>query len=73
PSDQQPITTVADISEVYAYFSMNEKEYLDFLESTEGKGLSEKIENFPEVILVLANGSEYPVRGKIETVTGQIN
>ena len=73
PSDQQPLTTVADISEVYAYFSMNEKEYLDFLENTEGNGLSEKIENFPPVILVLANGSEYPVKGKIQTVTGQIN
>ena len=73
PNDQQPITTVADISQVYAYFSMNEKEYLNFLESTEGANLAEKIANFPEVSLVLANGSTYSIKGKIETVTGQIN
>ena len=73
PNDQNPITTVADISQIYAYFSMNEKEYLNFLESTAGANLSEKIENFPEVSLVLANGSEYPIKGKIETVTGQVN
>ena len=73
PSDQQAITTVADISEVYAYFSMNEKEYLNFLETTKGESLSGKIENFPDVILVLANGSEYPIKGKIETVSGQVN
>ncbi len=73
PADQQPITTVADISEVYAYFAMNEKEYLNFLEDTEGKSLAEKINNFPEVLLVLANGREYAEKGKIETVSGQVN
>ena len=29
PVDPLPITTVSEISEVYAYFSMNEGEYLD--------------------------------------------
>ena len=28
------LTTVSDVKEVYAYFSMNEKEYLDFLANT---------------------------------------
>src|SRR5690554_6369344 len=32
PSDPTPITTVSETSEVYAYFSMSEAEYLNFLE-----------------------------------------
>src|SRR5690606_31062660 len=56
PSDQVPLTTVSEISNVYAYFSMNEKEYLDFLQQTQGESKSQKIKNFPKVTLILANG-----------------
>ncbi len=73
PSDPMPITTVADIENVYANFSMNEKEYLDFLQSADGQTLKERIENFPLVSLKLANGSSYSEKGKIETVSGQVN
>lgn len=73
PSDPTPLTTVADISSVYAYFSMNEKEYFRFLNSTKGKTLTEKIQNLPEVQLQLADGSIYSEKGKIETVSGQID
>src|SRR5690606_6457951 len=73
PADQTPITTVSETGEVYAYFSMNEREYFDFLANTEGKNISEKLKNIPEVELVLANGQVYSEKGKIKTVTGQIN
>ncbi|MDG3583164.1 efflux RND transporter periplasmic adaptor subunit [Galbibacter pacificus] len=73
PSDQVPLTTVSDIKEVYAYFSMNEKDYLDFLQNTKGETLEEKIKNFPKVNLLLANGEQYKQKGEIKTVTGQIN
>lgn len=73
PSDPTPLTTVADISSVYAYFSMNEKEYFQFLNNTEGKSLNEKIKNLPEVQLQLADGSIYSEKGTIETVSGQID
>ncbi|MAB48508.1 MAG: efflux transporter periplasmic adaptor subunit [Flavobacteriaceae bacterium] len=68
-----PLTTVASIERVFAYFSMNETEYLDFLQDTEGKTLQEKISNFPKVELLLANGQVYDQKGTIETVTGQID
>lgn len=68
-----PLTTVASIERVFAYFSMNETEYLDFLQDTEGTTLQEKISNFPEVELLLANGQVYGQKGTIETVTGQID
>src|SRR3546814_565465 len=73
PADPTPLTTVTDVDEVYAFFSMNERDYLNFLQNTDGKTLSEKIGNFPPVELLLVNGEIYQHTGKIETVTGQIN
>lgn len=73
PANTMPMTTVTDITQVFAYFSMNESEYLDFLQTTEGKTLQDKINNFPKVNLILANGKVYPEQGKIETSIGQIN
>ncbi|GGH37017.1 secretion protein HlyD [Mangrovimonas yunxiaonensis] len=69
----KPLTTVASIDKVYAYFSMNETEYLNFLQQTEGKTRQDKINNFPKVGLLLANGQAYDQKGTIETVTGQID
>lgn len=73
PNDPMPLTTIADISQVYAYFSMGEAEYLDFLKDTQGTDLQEKIKNIPPVHLVLANGETYAQEGKIQTVTGQVD
>ena len=73
PTDQTPLTTISDTSQLYAYFSMNEKEYFDFLEKSPGASLSEKIKNLPMVELQLANGSIYGEKGRIETMTGQID
>ncbi|OBX26336.1 membrane fusion protein (multidrug efflux system) [Gelidibacter algens] len=73
PSTQEPLTTVSDISEVYAYFSMNEREYLDFIQNAEGKDIEAKIKNLPKVTLILANGSEYEKEGTVETINSQVN
>ncbi|HLV69962.1 MAG TPA: efflux RND transporter periplasmic adaptor subunit [Xanthomarina sp.] len=69
----KPLTTVASIEKVFAYFSMNETDYLNFIQQTKGKTLQDKIENFPKVELILANGQAYDQTGIIETVTGQID
>ena len=73
PSGQEPLTTVSDISKVYAYFSMNEREYLDFIQNAEGTDMVSKIKNFPKVTLILANGSIYDQEGTIETINSQVN
>ncbi|MCQ4142660.1 efflux RND transporter periplasmic adaptor subunit [Chryseobacterium sp. EO14] len=73
PSDQTPLTTISDTSQIYAYFSMNEKEYFNFLEKSPGASMPEKIKNLPMVELQLANGSLYPEKGRIEAITGQID
>lgn len=73
PADSQPLTTVSTTDEVYVFFALNEKDYLDFLRNTEGTTREEKIKNFPEVELELATSKIYEEKGVIETVTGQIN
>ena len=73
PGDPMPISTVSDTSELYAYFSMNEKEYLDCLKNAEGATVPEKIKNMPPVELILANGDVYAEKGYIKAITGQID
>ncbi|GAA4280390.1 efflux RND transporter periplasmic adaptor subunit [Gaetbulibacter aestuarii] len=73
PNDPTPLTMVSDISQVYAFFSMNEISYLDFLQKTPGKTLDEKIKNFPKVQLILANGETYSEEGTIQTASAQLN
>ncbi|WP_372917237.1 efflux RND transporter periplasmic adaptor subunit [Salegentibacter sp.] len=73
PNDAEPLTTVSQTEEVYAFFSMNEAEYYDFMERVEGDTRKEKLTNLPEVKLVLAGNREYPHEGKIETINPQVN
>lgn len=73
PSDPVSLTTVSVTDEVYAFFSMSERDYMDFIQNTPGSNLSEKINKFPAVGLELINGAVYEEKGKIGTVTGQIN
>ena len=73
PTSQEPLTTVSDISKVYAYFSMNETDYLDFIQETAGSDIQQKIDSLPSVQLKLANGSMYEQEGKIQTINSQIN
>lgn len=69
----QPLTRVSDISTIYAYFSISEKQQLDIVAEIEGKTFQEKIAKIPLVNLVLSNGKPYPQQGKIETFSGQVN
>jgi membrane fusion protein (multidrug efflux system) len=72
-SDLTPITTISDVRQLYAYFSMNESEYLNFLYETKGSSPEEKLKNIPAVELVMANGRIYEEKGEISAITGQIN
>lgn len=70
PSTVQPLTTVSNIGNMYAYFSMTEKQ---MLELTRGKGgITAAMDSMPAVKLVLADGSEYPVSGTITAISGVI-
>ena len=62
----QPLTTVSNINTIYAYFALNEKDALDLSLNIEGA-------HIPPVTLMLADGSEFPHKGKVETASGLIN
>lgn len=72
-TSQQPLTTVSDSKIIRAYFTMNEKQLLDFTRNFEGQTLHEKLKNTPEVSLVLVDGSEYEMKGKLTAVSGLVD
>lgn len=66
------LTTVSDNSDVYAYFSLTERQILDLTNGGE-ISLNQAIAKMPAVKLKLANGSVYPIEGKVATVSGVID
>lgn len=66
------LTTVSDNSEVYAYFSLTERQILDLTKGGE-TSLNAAIAAMPAVKLKLANGAVYGSEGKVATVSGVID
>lgn len=69
----QPLTVVSNITNIYAYFSINEKEALEISGQFNGAITKASLNAMPPVSLILANGSKYAYPGKIETTSGLIN
>ncbi|MCE6992474.1 efflux RND transporter periplasmic adaptor subunit [Dyadobacter sp. CY323] len=69
----EPLTTISNIGNIYAYFSINEKQVLDFSKNTKGATTQARLATMPPVSLVLANGTVFPQKGRIETTSGSIN
>lgn len=71
PSMSDPLVTVSDDAEMYAYFSMTENQ---ILELSRQKGVSGSIlGNMPTVRLRLSDGTVYEQSGKIDAISGIIN
>lgn len=66
------LTTVSDNSEVYAYFSLNEKDILSLTDNG-AKTLDKAISEMPDVKLILADGTVYGENGKVATISGVID
>ena len=71
PSIATPLTIVSDITEMYVYASLTEKELLELVRKDGSQ--SAVVETYPEVQLQLSDGSTYDQKGKIETISGVIN
>jgi len=67
------LTTVYNTANVYAYFSINEKQLLQFTKNRKNSTQKDALESIPEVSLVLADGITYSLKGKITTYSGAIN
>jgi len=73
PNISKPMTMVSDISKIYAYFSMSERELLEMTKQAEGTELREKIAKIPPIQLIMADNSLYKHKGKLEISSGLIN
>jgi membrane fusion protein (multidrug efflux system) len=67
------LTTLSNIGNVYAYYSLNEKQLLQFYSSTPGATIQEKLNRLAPATLLLADGTEYSEKGKVETASGLIS
>ncbi len=72
-TDPNPLTLLSDISEIYAYFSLSELDFIAFQNKYSGATLNEKLKNMPMVDLVIADNSTYPEKGKMTIVDGQFD
>jgi membrane fusion protein (multidrug efflux system) len=72
-STAEPLTTVSNTLNMYAYFSFNEKEFLTITKGLEGKNLQDKFAKLPGVSLVMADNSVYDKEGRIETASGLVD
>lgn len=72
PSSVQPLTTISDNSQMYAYFSLTEKELLQ-MTNNGNTPVAKVMADLPPVTLLLADGTEYPQQGKVATISGVID
>jgi len=72
-TDAEALTDLSDVSEVHVYFSLSESDFISFKTQYPGKNLKEKIAHLPSVELLMADGSTYDKKGKVELVNGQFD
>jgi len=73
PNDAQPLTTLSQVNEIYAYFSLPENEILKINATRPGANLLEKLKSFRDITLLLADGKPYNHPGKIDMMDGQFD
>ncbi len=73
PQDAEALTQLSDVHNVHVYFSLGEKDFVNFKEQYPGETLKDKLKKLPAVSLLLADGSEYTRTGKIDMIDGQFD
>lgn len=73
PADAEALTTLSEVNEVYTYFNLSENDILNINKTKTSGTIQDKLKSFDQVQLQLADGSVYPVNGKIDMIDGQYN
>jgi membrane fusion protein, multidrug efflux system len=73
PADPEALTTLSDVHEVYAYFSLGETDFINFKSQYAGATVNDKLKNLPSVSLILSDNSVYTSQGKIDMVDGRFD
>lgn len=71
PTMAEPLITVSDNSQMYAYFSMNERQALELV-SKYGT-IDNAVKSYPPVTLGLKDGSVYENEGRIDVISGIVD
>jgi len=72
-SSTDALTTLAENKEMYAYFSMNEKDLMQLARTLEGKSMQEKLAKIESAHLILSDGSTYQFAGKLEMASSIVD
>ena len=72
-NQSQFLTLLTDVSEVKASFSMSEIAFMRFRQQYEGSSIEEKLKKVSPVSLILADGSRYELKGRVESISGQFD
>ncbi|MGJ1390628.1 efflux RND transporter periplasmic adaptor subunit [Sphingobacterium spiritivorum] len=67
PADASPLTTLSEINNVFVYFSLSEAEFIDFTKARK------KDEGMNTVEIVMADGTVYGHKGRVEVASGNID
>ena len=77
PGDNEPITVLTDVDEIYVYFSVNESEFSQLRETDpsvrDTVSKSRRRDIGQKVSLILPDGTEYDKDGFIDANSGQVN
>lgn len=68
---EEPLVTVSDDDEIFAYFSMAENQMLDMI--MQYGSLQEACKKMPPVRLVMSNGKDYDTAGQIDAISGTVD
>lgn len=73
PTDVEALTQLSDVHDVHVYFSLGEKDFVNFKDQYPGQTLKDKIKQLPAVTLLLADNTAYDKPGKIDVIDGQFD
>jgi membrane fusion protein (multidrug efflux system) len=73
PTDPQALTQLSDVHDVHVYFSLSEKDFVNFKEQYPGQTLKDKLKQLPSVSLLMADNTVYPKQGKVDMIDGQFD
>ena len=72
-NQQIVLTTLSDVSSIYANFSMSELAFMQFREQYAGTTIPEKVKKVSPVTFVMADGTSYSEKGSLGTISGQFD
>lgn len=72
-SSPNPLTRISDISQINAYFSINEKQFFEWMEKSAEQSVTNYINQQGEVNLILPNNQPFDQKGIADMVSGQVD